>query len=226
MSVVKRRSPRKYNVNSTACAPRLSNSLTPSRGGRYKLHASANRVPLPLHPPRRAPRGGSNHSRCHIGVDIKEKQMENTRQPSWGPLEQRFGGTPRPRKLLALDGGGIRGVLTLQVLIRMEDVLREQSGQGEQFRLCNFFDYIGGTSTGAIIAAGLARGMSARELADFYLKTGPAMFDKSFILFRLRHLYESNPLKEKLQETFGAETTLFPEFLKCLLLVVTRNVST
>jgi hypothetical protein len=108
----------------------------------------------------------------------------------------------------------------------MEDVLREQSGQGEQFRLCNFFDYIGGTSTGAIIAAGLARGMSARELADFYLKTGPAMFDKSFILFRLRHLYESNPLKEKLQETFGAETTLFPEFLKCLLLVVTRNVST
>lgn len=152
--------------------------------------------------------------------------METTRQPSWGPLEQRFGGAPRPRKLLALDGGGIRGVLTLQVLIRMEDLLREQSGQGERFRLCNFFDYIGGTSTGAIIAAGLARGMSARELADFYMKTGPAMFDKAFILFRLRHLYESQPLKEKLQETFGKDTTLFPEHLKCLLLVVTRNVTT
>ena len=152
--------------------------------------------------------------------------MEETKIPSWGQLEKRYGGEPRPRKLLALDGGGIRGVLTLQVLIKIEDILREASGQGEQFRLCNFFDYIGGTSTGAIIAAGLARGMSARELSDFYMKTGPAMFDKSFILFRLRHLYESQPLAEKLQETFGKDTTLFPEYLKCLLLVVTRNVST
>ena len=143
----------------------------------------------------------------------------------WGPLENRYG-TNRPRKLLTLDGGGIRGVLTLQVLIKMEELLREQSGQGNDFRLCNFFDYIGGTSTGAIIAAGLARGMSAQELSDFYMKAGPAMFDKSFILFRLRHLYETKPLAEELQKTFGKDTTLKPEDLKCLLLVVTRNVST
>jgi len=143
----------------------------------------------------------------------------------WGPLENRYK-TKRPRKLLALDGGGIRGVLTLQVLIRIEEMLREHSGQGDDFRLCNFFDYIGGTSTGAIIAAGLARGMSAQELADFYMKAGPAMFDKSFILFRLRHLYESQPLIKELQKTFGENTNLFPEHLKCLLLIVTRNVST
>jgi uncharacterized protein len=154
--------------------------------------------------------------------------MADDTQPSWGPLEKRFGaGTEnRPRRLLALDGGGIRGVLTLQVLIRMEEILRERSGQGADFRLCHFFDYIGGTSTGAIIAAGLARGMSAKELSDFYMEAGPAMFDKSFILFRLRHLYESQPLQEKLQQTFGKKTTLFPKDLKSLLLVVTRNVST
>lgn len=143
----------------------------------------------------------------------------------WGPLEGRYN-KKSPRKLLALDGGGIRGVLTLQVLIRMEELLREKSGQGDNFRLCNFFDYIGGTSTGAIIAAGLARGMSAKELSDFYMKAGPAMFDKSFILFRLRHLYESKPLQVELQKTFGKDTTLSPNDLKCLLLVVTRNVST
>src|SRR5687768_15868963 len=143
----------------------------------------------------------------------------------WGPLEDRYK-KRSPRKLLTLDGGGIRGMLTLQVLIRMEELLREHSGQGDNFRLCNFFDYIGGTSTGAIIAAGLARGMSANELSDFYIKTGPAMFDKSFILFRLRHLYESQPLADALQQTFGKDTTLFPEYLKCLLLVVTRNVTT
>jgi predicted acylesterase/phospholipase RssA len=138
----------------------------------------------------------------------------------------RFGREPHPRKLLALDGGGIRGILTLQVLIKMEELLREKSGQGERFRLCHFFDYIGGTGTGAIIAAGLALGMSAQELSNFYVKTGPAMFDKSFILFRLRHLYESQPLATELQKTFGKDTTLFPEYLKCLLLVVTRNVTT
>lgn len=148
------------------------------------------------------------------------------KNPTWGRLEARYGGALRPRKLLALDGGGIRGVLTLQVLMRMEELLAEKSGQGEKFRLCNFFDYISGTSTGAIIAAGLARGMSARELSDFYMKTGPAMFDKSFILFRLRHLYETQPLAEQLQTTFGKNTDLSPESLKCLLLVVTRNVST
>jgi len=143
----------------------------------------------------------------------------------WGHLESRYS-TQQPRKLLALDGGGIRGVLTLQVLIKMEDVLREKSGQGENFRLCNYFDYIGGTSTGAIIAAGLAIGKSARFLSDFYQEVGPKMFEKAFILQRLKHLYKSEPLTEKLKEVFGADTTLSSDKLKCLLLVVTRNVST
>jgi hypothetical protein len=143
----------------------------------------------------------------------------------WGHLENRYD-TQRPRKLLALDGGGIRGVLTLQVLIKMEEMLREQSGQGENFRLCNYFDYIGGTSTGAIIAAGLAIGKSAEFLSKFYQEVGPAMFEKAFLLQRLKHLYKSEPLTEKLKEVFGEDTTLESDKLKCLLLVVTRNVST
>lgn len=143
----------------------------------------------------------------------------------WSHLEKRYG-TQQPRKLLALDGGGIRGVLTLQVLIRMEELLAEKSGQGENFRLCNFFDYIGGTSTGAIIAAGLAIGKSAKWLSEFYKEVGPAMFEKAFILKRLKNLYKSEPLTEKLKEVFGETTTLDSDNLKCLLLVVTRNVST
>src|SRR5215203_522441 len=148
----------------------------------------------------------------------------------WGTLTGRYEGQPGeespPRKLLALDGGGIRGILTLEVLLRMEQLLAETTEQGEKFRLCDFFDYIGGTSTGAIIAAGLARGMSAGELLDFYQQTGPAMFDKAFILNRLKYLYRSEPLAEELKKTFGEQTNLLPENLKCLLLVVTRNVTT
>ena len=143
----------------------------------------------------------------------------------WGHLENRYN-TQRPRKLLALDGGGIRGVLTLQVLIKMEAMLAEKSGQGEDFRLCNYFDYIGGTSTGAIIAAGLAIGKSAKFLSEFYQEVGPAMFEKAFILKRLKHLYKSEPLTEKLKDVFGEDTTLTSDKLKCLLLVVTRNVTT
>jgi hypothetical protein len=108
----------------------------------------------------------------------------------------------------------------------MENLLAEATGKGEAFRLCDFFDYIAGTSTGAIIAAGLARGMSAGELRDFYIQTGPAMFDKAFLLNRLRYLYESQPLAKELQGTYGKKTDLRPEHLRCLLLIVTRNVTT
>ena len=148
----------------------------------------------------------------------------------WGTLTGRYEGQPGeespPRKLLALDGGGIRGILSLEVLLKMEQLLAEATGEGENFRLCDFFDYIGGTSTGAIIAAGLARGMSAGELLDFYQQTGPAMFDKAFILNRLKYLYRSEPLADELKQTFEEQTNLLPENLKCLLLVVTRNVTT
>ena len=52
-----------------------------------------------------------------------------------------------PKKLLAIDGGGIRGVLSLEVLQKIENILQEQSGH-DGFRLAHYFDYIAGTSTG------------------------------------------------------------------------------
>ncbi|HEV2706896.1 MAG TPA: patatin-like phospholipase family protein [Pyrinomonadaceae bacterium] len=145
----------------------------------------------------------------------------------WGALAERYetrpGEEPPPRKLLALDGGGIRGILTLEILHRIEQLVAEATGKT---RLCDFFDFIGGTSTGAIIAAGLARGMSVSDLLSFYQQTGPAMFDKAFILNRLKYLYNSQPLADELKKTFGERTTLHPDSLKCLLLVVARNVTT
>ncbi len=155
-----------------------------------------------------------------------ESLSQERKQKLWGKLYERYEDADRPHRLLALDGGGIRGVLTLEVLCKMEKLLADATGKGESFRLCQFFDYIAGTSTGAIIAAGLARGKSAQEMRDFYIQTGPAMFDKSFILNRLRYLYESQPLARELQAVYGKKTDLFPKHLECLLLVVTRNVTT
>lgn len=147
-------------------------------------------------------------------------------QGLWGPLWERYQDPNRPHRMLTLDGGGIRGVLTLEVLCRMEELLAEATGKGKDFRLCQFFDYIGGTSTGAIIATGLARGLSAEELKKFYQVTGPKMFDKPWLLERWRNLYKSEPLIAELKRTYGERTTLFPQYLECLLLVVTRNATT
>ncbi len=106
--------------------------------------------------------------------------------------------TKRPRRLLALDGGGIRGVMTLEILRKIEQDLATATGKGASFRLGDFFDYIGGTSTGAIIAAGLAMGKSVQELIDFYIEAGPLMFEKSSLIGRLRSFYQADPLRKKL----------------------------
>ena len=128
--------------------------------------------------------------------------------------------------MLALDGGGIRGLLTLQILDRLEQDLRSRLQAGPQFRLCDFFDLVGGTSTGAIIAAGLAKGMSTSELMAFYLEFGREAFTKRALIARWKSLYANGPLQRKLQDTFGEKTTLEPQHLRSLLLAVTRNATT
>lgn len=145
----------------------------------------------------------------------------------WGPLAEKYT-TQRPRKILSLDGGGIRGVITLEILLEMENQLREKLGRGADFRLADYFDYIGGTSTGAIIAAGLSIGLSVQELLNFYLEKGKDMFDKNFILKQWKALYESGPLLQNLKDTFGADTDLIVSKgkYKCLLMVVTMNRTT
>lgn len=92
--------------------------------------------------------------------------------------------------------------------------------------LWHYFDYIAGTSTGAIIAAGLARGMSVDELFAFYRDAGPEMFERTRFLKRLNSLYRNGPLEQKLKHVFGESTDLRPAHLKTLLLVVTKNVTT
>src|SRR5271163_4191841 len=85
-----------------------------------------------------------------------------------------------PRKLLAIDGGGIRGVLSLQILQEIEQLLIKESKVAD-YRLADYFDYVAGTSTGGIVAAGIAVGMSVKEILDFYLRSGAAMFDRASV---------------------------------------------
>ena len=130
-----------------------------------------------------------------------------------------------PRKMLAIDGGGIRGVISLKILQRLEQMLIEKSGN-PQYRLADFFDYIAGTSTGGIIAAGLSLGMRVADILSFYTDNGKDIFDKASIVRRLRYQFNSEPLAEKLREVFGATTTLGSGEIETLLLLVMRNATT
>jgi hypothetical protein len=139
----------------------------------------------------------------------------------WKSLLNRYQ-DDRPRRLLALDGGGVRGLITLGILQKIEVMIREKAG----LSLCEYFDYIGGTSTGAIIAASLARGMTTADLIKFYQSYGREMFDPAALLERYKYLHTADPLIQQLKNVFGATTTLDPDDLKSLLLVVTKNVTT
>jgi hypothetical protein len=139
----------------------------------------------------------------------------------WQLLPERFR-EDRPRRMLALDGGGIRGLIALGILESLESLVLERTG----LRLCDYFDYIAGTSTGSIIAALLARGMKVAEIVDFYQSCGKQMFEPAVLVHRLKNFYSADPLKQKLQGVLGHDTTLVSNTLRCLLLVVTKNATT
>jgi patatin-like phospholipase/acyl hydrolase len=73
-------------------------------------------------------------------------------------------------RILSFDGGGICGLITLQVLRRL---------QKESPLLVENADLLAGTSTGGLISLGLAQGDEVEDLIDLYEKKGPVIFDKA-----------------------------------------------
>jgi hypothetical protein len=142
--------------------------------------------------------------------------------------DEHFEADGRPKRILALDGGGLRGILTLGFLGEIEALLRERHGGNADFRLCHYFDLIAGTSTGAIIAAALAQGWTTAEVVDYYLRLGKRIFEKSLLrhgFFRAK--YDEAKLIEELEKAFGADTRLGDTTaLKTGLLVVTKRLDT
>jgi len=144
-------------------------------------------------------------------------------------LEERIK-TNGPKRILALDGGGIRGMITVEILAKIENLLREKPDRGDDFVLADYFDFVTGTSTGAIIAACISLGMSIDEIRKFYLNSGKEMFDKASLLRRFRYKYEDDNLAEMLQnvlgERLGPDKTLGSPNIRTLLMMVMRNSST
>lgn len=134
--------------------------------------------------------------------------------------------SPQPKKILALDGGGIRGMITIEILAEIENLLRQKLGGGDDFKLSDYFDFVAGTSTGAIIAACISADMKISEIRKFYIESGEEMFDKASLLKRFRYKYADEKLAAKLQDVFGSDTTLGSDKLKTILMMVMRNATT
>lgn len=144
-------------------------------------------------------------------------------------VRRRTGLTPKltMKRILALDGGGIRGVFTLQILARIEEIFRGEK-KNPDLVLADAFDLIAGTSTGAIIAAFLSWGLPVREIEKLYEDNSPAMFTKDWKQWKSTYNPEAIAtfFKCYFKEKDGTPAKLGTERLKTLLLIVTRNGST
>jgi patatin-like phospholipase/acyl hydrolase len=111
-----------------------------------------------------------------------------------------------PFRILALDGGGLRGIFTASVLCEAARVF------GSAF--IESVDLLVGTSTGGIIALGLAAGKTPQEMLDFYKSAGPKIFGNPRRIKRLwAPKYNRKPLDEILSQEFG-DTTIMNELRK------------
>ena len=134
-----------------------------------------------------------------------------------------------PKRILALDGGGIRGILTLQFLEAIESLIKKRFG--DKTLLSDYFDLIGGTSTGSIIAAGLACGMTVGELQDLYRNIGASVFQtewwsKYALKGVLAPKFPSEPLQAELDNQLGAATTLDSDRILTGLMIMAKRLDT
>lgn len=109
----------------------------------------------------------------------------------------------KPFYILSIDGGGFRGLFSAHLLKRIEEEW--------DVNWITQFDMLAGTSTGAILAAGLACGQSAARLTEFYMTEGESIFtpkpwarlpvSRAFV-----SRYSIQKLKERLDQVFGSTT--------------------
>src|SRR5262245_31107605 len=132
---------------------------------------------------------------------------------------------PGPKRLLALDGGGVRGAITVAFLEEIERVLRQQLGKDE-VHLGDWFDLVGGTSTGSIIAGALALGYTIKDVKRFYTELAPKVFRRQvWRLLTLKSKFDAAALRKEIQAIVG-DDSLDSKRLITGLCVVTKRIDT
>lgn len=123
------------------------------------------------------------------------------------------------RRVLSIDGGGVRGVIPASFLASVEESIGES--------VVAFFDLVAGTSTGGIVALALGAGLASSEIRDFYLDRGSRVFRGQRGARALRRVvtakYDPSHLRAELDAVFG--TTRIGES-KTRLVIPSMNLTT
>ncbi len=138
--------------------------------------------------------------------------------------------TKKLKRILSIDGGGIRGIIPGQILVVLEEKLKQASGN-ENARIADYFDLVAGTSTGGILTCAYLcpdqqdpgrPKYTAPEVVDLYLERGDEIFNIPF-RHKLRtaggildEKYPTDELEDALNDYFG-ETKLSELLKPCLI---------
>lgn len=128
------------------------------------------------------------------------------------PMSEQLPNNDDVFKILAIDGGGIKGLYSARILSHFE----------EQFNasLSDHFDLLCGTSTGGIIALALSLKIPASKICEFYEQNGPKIFPQQRLGFAKQVLfngkYKSAPLHNALKEVFGEKKINESNNLLCI----------
>jgi patatin-like phospholipase len=150
------------------------------------------------------------------------KQPEDGKAYSCARDYQLFG--PGPKRVLALDGGGVRGAITVAFLERIEHLLSQHCGR--TVRLGDYFHLVGGTSTGSIIAGAIALGFSAAQVKELYTTLAPLAFvRKRTAIPILQAKFDVSGLRGEIEKIVG-DLELQSDRLITGMCVVTKRIDT
>ena len=129
-----------------------------------------------------------------------------------------------PKRILSIDGGGVRGVVAIAFLEALEARLKDEFGPQTTIR--DHFDLIGGTSTGALLATGLALGKSPSQMLDLYFELAPKVFQRRMRRIKfLAPLFRSDELERQIMSVTEGRTLDTPDLKPGGLAIVTKRES-
>ncbi len=138
------------------------------------------------------------------------------------PVEERLFSAGKKR-ILTLDGGGIRGIVTVAFLKQLEATLREMTGR-KHLVLADVFDLVAGTSVGSMLATMIALGSEAAEMEVIFRQIAPKIFDGRMTLLGQRR-FNATPLVNAVRSIVKNES-LDSEKLKTGLCIIAKRVDT
>ena len=141
----------------------------------------------------------------------------------------------KQKKILSLNGGGVRGIFTISILARLEEHIEKKSDE-KNVKIGDYFDLISGASIGGILAIGLANGLSARELKNILQSHAKKIFPTkwysyipllggkiSVFLSLIKTRYEPGPLRKAVIEAVGENS--YVKGLKRRIVIPVVNIS-